>query len=457
MSRRILHFLKSSSPHILNFILVLALGVSALSQRQGFSDSFNHPAIRYLDTPLHDAATELNQRLQDGRVQLTFEPGSGYLPSVLKALNIDVDSQVLVYSETSADAPRISRRNPRSIFFNDTTAVGWVRGGDVEMAAHDPRQGVVFYVLKQVKAGKPRLERSQQCLRCHISWDTFGVPGMTMLSTGPPDPSGYATGGAIDDRTPFAERWGGWYVTGKPGAMRHMGNVPVELPMARRPSRPPILDSLDGQFDRAGYLSPHSDIVALMVFEHQTRVMNLITYLGWEARVGHDVRAVARDLADALLFTDEAPISGKIEGSSGFAARFAALGPRDHLGRSLREFDLEHRLMRYPCSYMIYTPAFDALPAAAKDEVYARLWETLSGPEGRAVVEILKETKRDLPSYFLTSPNPQLLKSVSVILEPVFFRLDVDRDVVALRDGGFLLPLLVGGGLRLLGGADGEA
>lgn len=405
-SRWILHFLKSSYPYILKFSVVVALTALVLAQRQGFSDSFNHPAIRYLDAPLHDAASALNQRLQDGAVQLTFDPGSGYLRSVLAALNIDVDSQVAVYSQTSADGPRISQKNPRTIFFNDTTAVGWVRGGDVEMAAHDPRQGVVFYVLKQTKVEKPRLERDRQCLRCHISWDTLGVPGVMMLSTGPPDPSGYATGGAIDDRTPFAERWGGWFVTGKPGAMRHMGNVPVETPLPRRPSRPPVLSSLDGQFDRAGYLSSHSDLVALVVLGHQTRMTNLITYLGWEARVGHDIRVVAHDVADALLFADEAPISGRIEGSSGFAARFAALGPRDRQGRSLRQFDLAHRLMRYPCSYMIYAPAFDALPANAKDEVYKRLWEKLSGPDGRAVVEILRETKKDLPPYFLTSSNP---------------------------------------------------
>jgi len=389
-----LHFLTSSYPYILIF------SASLLAQRSGFSDSFNHPSIRYLDAPLYDAGTALNQRLQDGSVQLSFEPPSGYLPSVLKALNIDLDSQVAVFSQGSADGPHISRTNPRAIYFNDTTAVGWVRGGDVEVAAHDPRQGVVFFVLKQAQVERPRLERSQQCLRCHVAWDTFGVPGMTMLSTGPPDPSGYATGGAIDDRTPFAERWGGWYVTGTPGAVRHMGNVPVEMPLLRRPSRPPVLSSLDGQIDRAAVLSPHSDVIALMVLAHQTRVMNLITYLGWEARVGHDVHAIARDLADALLFTDEAPVSGKIEGSSGFAARFAALGPRDRLGRSLRQFDLEHRLMRYPCSYMIYSPAFDALPANARDDVYTRVWERLSGAGGKAVVEILLETKQGLPSFF---------------------------------------------------------
>jgi hypothetical protein len=395
------YFLKSSTPRILKSVVaLLALSVGVLSQSRGFSDSFNHPAINYLGAPLHDEATALNERLRDGSAHLSFEPGRGYLASVIDALQINIDSQVVVFSQTSADAPRITPQHPRAIFFNDTTAVGWVPGGDIEIAAHDPRQGVVFYVLKQTETARPALERQTSCLRCHISWDTLGVPGMTMLSTGPPDPNGYATGGAIDDRTPFAERWGGWFVTGKPGAMRHMGNVPVETPLARRPARPPMLPSLDGRIDLAAYPSASSDIAALMVLAHQTRVMNLITWLGWESRVGRDVHAIARDLGDALTFSDEAPISGKIEGSSGFVPRFATPGPRDHLGRSLREFDLQRRMMRYPCSYMIYSPAFDALPPTAKGHVYERMWEKLSKPDGRAVVEILRETKPNLPAYF---------------------------------------------------------
>src|SRR5260221_1003592 len=380
--------------------VVLALSVSVLAQRQGFSASFNHPAIRYLDAPLHDAATALNERLRDGSAHLSFEKDRGYLASVIEALRIDLDSQVVGFSQTSADAPRITPQHPRAIFFNDTTAVGWVPGGDLEIGADVPWQGVVFFVLKHAETAKPVPGRPTSCLRCHISWDTRGVPGMRMLSTGPADPNGYATGGAIDDRTPFAERWGGWFVTGKPGAMRPMGNMPVETALGGRPARPPILASLDGRIDRAAYPASSSDIVALMVLAHQTRVMNLITDLGWESRVGNDVRSVAQELADALLFVDEAPISGKIESASRFAAKFTRLGPRDRRGRSLREFDLQRRMMRYPCSYMIYTPSFDALPPTAKDQVYRRMWERLKGVEGRAAVEILLDTKREMPDYF---------------------------------------------------------
>ncbi len=131
-------------------------------------------------------------------------------------------------------------------------------------------------------------------------------------------------------------------------------------------------------------------MVALLVFEHQMRMMNLLAH-------PEDVN----ELVDYMLFVDEPPLPDKIAGASGFAEKFTALGPRDGKGRSLREFDLEYRLMRYPCSYMIYTEAFEALPAATKDAIYQRMWQVLQRLEnGRAVIEILRDTKKDLPDYF---------------------------------------------------------
>jgi hypothetical protein len=143
-------------------------------------------------------------------------------------------------------------------------------------------------------------------------------------------------------------------------------------------------------FNTDAYLSPYSDIVALMVFEHQTRMMNLI------ARAATD-RGVINELVDSLLFVDESRLTGKITGSSGFAEKFAALGP-------LRQFDLDHRLMRYPCSYMIYADAFDALPTDTKDAIYRRMWQVLQGKDnGQAVMEILRATKKDLPDTLRTT------------------------------------------------------
>lgn len=166
------------------------------------------------------------------------------------------------------------------------------------------------------------------------------------------------------------------------------------------------LESLQGLLDSPAYPTPYSDVVALMVFEHQMHMMNLLTRAGWEARMPHpDLRDIAAEVVDYLLFVDEWPLSSPVEGTSGFAAKFASEGPRDSRGRSLREFDLQHRLMRYPCSYMIYTPAFDGLPDELKTAIYRRMSDVLTGKEKdskyarlspadrEAVIEILRDTK----------------------------------------------------------------
>lgn len=138
-----------------------------------------------------------------------------------------------------------------------------------------------------------------------------------------------------------------------------------------------------------------------MVFAHQMRMMNLLAHPD-----------NIDELVDYLLFVDEAPLPGPIQGNSGFAEKFSSTGVRDRKGRSLREFDLARRLMRYPCSYMIYTEAFDALPPQTKDAVYRRMWRILAGEvtgaryerltpaDRKAVLEILRDTKKDLPDYF---------------------------------------------------------
>ena len=277
-------------------------------------------------------------------------------------------------------------------------AVGWVRGGEIlEIAAQDPAQGVVFYALEQKETRSPELKRNNDCLACHLSWDTLGVPGLMVESVNPlPDEISYVNGYNTVHASPLNERWGGWWVTGNHGGVRHMGNIPV-MPADKGKSKlanpRQVLNSVEGQFDLAGYPTPYSDVVAQMVLAHQVRMTNLITRTGWEARLAAAqpsadanlrVREAASDLVDYLLFVDEAPFVGPMQGSSGFAEWFAKQGPRDAQGRSLREFDLRRRLFKYPCSYMIYTPAFDALPSAAKDAVYARMWEVLSGREKRA-------------------------------------------------------------------------
>jgi hypothetical protein len=313
----------------------------------------------------------------------------------------------MVYTQTSLQAPHIKMDNPRAIYFNDTVSVGYIRGaGLIEVVAQDPKMGSVFYTVREEPASQATFGRDQQCLRCHLSWDTLGVPGMSVLTTFPrKSESDYANGGFVDHFRPISERWGGWYVTGKKVPAHHMGNFPLIMPKPM--PQPPARASLEGVLDLSGYLTPYSDVVALMVLEHQAHFSNLVTRATWETRLGEELRiAEAADtLADYMLFADEAKIpSGGIEGSSGFTEMFAASGPKDSKGRSLRELDLKTRLQKYPLSYMIYSPAFQALPEAPKNLVMGKINRVLSGeitgpqyahltPEIRAAIrEILKET-----------------------------------------------------------------
>jgi len=408
-------------------VLLVSAGVTLGAQRRDvFVASRDHAAIRYSTAETADAGADLNRRLDAGQASLTFDENSGYLRAVLKALNVPIESQMLVFSQTSFQAPLINMHNPRAVYFTDTAAVGWVRGGAVlEVAAQDPTQGVVFYSLEQKASASPRLTRNNECLACHLSWETLGVPGLIVQSVFPlPDELSYANGFTTVHGSPLEQRWGGWWVTGDHGGAKHMGNIPV-MPADKGKSKlaapTKVLASVEGQFDLKGYPTPFSDVVPQLVLAHQTNMTNLITRTAWEARLAASqpspganarVNEAARDLVDYLLFVDEAPLVGPVHGGAGYAEQFIKGGPRDSKGRSLREFDLRHRTFRYPCSYMIYTPAFDKLPARAKDAVYARMWEVLSGREKgpryrgltladrQAIVEILRDTKPDLPTFF---------------------------------------------------------
>jgi hypothetical protein len=416
---------------VLGFAAVGWLGASVYAQqRQQVAPSLvrNHPAIAYATSLQSDPVYKLNQRLRDGDVKLESEPGTGYLRSVLAALNVPVESQVLVFSKTSFQARRISPQNPRAIYLGDNVAVGYVRGGDVlEFISQDPKIGSVFYTLKQTHEGVPQFERNDaSCVFCHVSDVTYNVPGPFIGSVFPAA-DGTANYGPVymtDHRSPFEVRWGGWYVTGTHRAERHMGNAIASDPgdlLAMMTPQTVHLTSLAGKFEPTGYPMLTSDIVALMVLEHQAGMMNLITRVGWDARLGADAgRPLSQsvtELVDYMLFVDEAPIPGPLEGPTAFAKNFSARGPFDKKGRSLRQLDTRARLLKYPCSYMIYSESFDALPDAAKSAVYARLWDVLSGnetdkiyqsltPADRdAIIEILRDTKPNLPDYFYPAPS----------------------------------------------------
>jgi hypothetical protein len=414
--------------------LLLASGVPVfVAQEYKANLPADDPAIRYHASVPDDAASRLAQRLGREALPTAARGGPlGTLSAVLDALHLSSDSQMLVFSKTSLQAPRISPDRPRAIYFNDDVALAYVPGSSsLEIAAIDRHAGPIFYTMTLGGRGAPAITRGQGCLRCHQGPNTAGVPGLYVGSV-IPGPTGAPvrddTAIITDHRTPFEDRWGGWYVTAKRGEQLDRANAtasnPAE-PAALVRERPPNLQSLVGFFDRSQYLAGSSDIIALMTFEHQTQMTNLITRVGWEARMSTSggtegisaaLNADIDDLAAYMLFAREAPLREPVEGVSSFARTFPEGGPRDHLGRSLREFDLQTRLFRYPLSFMIYSEAFDALPSAARAHVYGRLHDVLSGADRspeyarltpgdrRAILEILRDTKKDLPEVWHGTP-----------------------------------------------------
>ncbi len=427
---------------------LLLLAGSALVHAQ---DDYDAAAIAYRTTPAVDAVSRLQSRIDNGTASLSFSPKYGWLPSVLKALNVPISSQMLVFSKTSFQRELISPKSPRALYFNDDTYVGYVQGGPVlELTTQDPRLGTVFYLIKQEPAAKPRLLRiPEECLQCHTSNMTANVPGIMMRSVYP-DGEGQpilpAGTFVTSDQSPMEERWGGWYVTGRNGGRKHLGNaVFKETSNGTAPiyAPPAEVAELSRFINVKDYPSPKSDIVALMVSEHQTRVHNLITRASYQTRIAlkfeedlnrdlkrpldtrsdstlHRIQYACEPLVQGLLFHGESILPAPVVGSSGFTTAFSAEGPRDARGRSLRDFELQRRLFRYPCSYLVYSASFNGLPPLARDYVYARLQEVLTSPEPvkeyeqltpadrRAIFEILLATKADFAAWVHAHPATKL-------------------------------------------------
>lgn len=423
----------------LKMILPVALAAPGVCAWAAHDDAFDypyvpfdHPAIQYPTRAPDDAITRLQHKIDAGTVKLDYDAHWGYLPSLLKHLGINTDSQMLVFSKTSFQGPKISPKKPRALYFADDVAVGFVPEGDLmEFIALDPKEGVEFYTLERDRdpGNKPSfLRRTDQCIACHLIPGTLNVPGLLATSVIPgPDgsPRFAAAAVIVDSRTPLDQRWGGWYVTGTAGGLQSRGNA-----VAPNPDQPDALDlrgtenltSLPARVDSASYLAQTSDIVALLTLEHQTRMTDLLTRLGWETRIAaadgklpefHDrLDFLTTELVSYMLFADEAKIFDPIAGVSTFTKTFSDRGPRDKQGRSLRDFDLQTRLFRYPLSYMIYNAAFDALPDPAKAEVYRKLFNALTGKDSnpryarlsvqdrQAILEILRDTKPNLPDYW---------------------------------------------------------
>jgi hypothetical protein len=347
---------------------------------------------------------------------------------------------MLVFSQTSLQRHRISPETPRAIYFNDDVYVGFCVSGDViEISAADSKLGTVFYTLDQRDGEQPRIVRqTDSCLACHSSSRTEGVPGHLVRSLfvdGDGQPFFAAGSHTVDYTTPLKDRWGGWYVTGKHGDQTHLGNLIIrekDVPREIDNSDGHNIVSLEGRLETAPYFSPHSDIVALMVLEHQTLVHNRITKASFTARqalhyqqefnealgepIDRQLDSTTRriqnagdDLVEALLFVDEAELTAPVSGTSGFTEQFESVGPCDSLGRSLRDLDLRQRLFTHPCSYLIYSEAFCELPVEMREYVWEKLrrvlveaedpekFRHLTAEDRRAIVEILLATHPAIP------------------------------------------------------------
>jgi hypothetical protein len=387
---------------------------------------FEEDTIAYNKTAANGPIERLQQRIDEGKVKLKHQAAYGYLLSVLDELKVPTSSQMLVFSKTSFQRERISPSNPRAIYFSDDVYIGFVPGSPMlEISAADPKLGGVFYTLDQSAREKPRFVRTDQCLECHATGKTMGVPGHLVRSF-ETDESGVVdlkSGvSLVNHRTPFAERWGGWYVSGTHGDQIHRGNLIGSEAFEQQKAKPNYLGNLTNLsrfFDVSKLPGEHSDIAALMVLEHQTHMHNFITRLNYGARValaqyGHVkyLQSAVDAFLKYLLFTEEAELTEPVRGTSSFTQDFASVGPKDSKGRSLRDLDLRTRMFKYPCSYLIYSDAFDALPGPLKDTIYQRLFDILTDKDAspdfeaisrrskRAILEILRETKSDLPEYW---------------------------------------------------------
>lgn len=397
----------------------------------------NQPPIQYSDSEPEDRVAKLIQLLDSKKTTITWDEDRGWLPSLLKELEVNTSSQTLVFSKTSQQHQKIDPTNPRAIYFNDDVYVGFVPRGDfLEIAAVDPVQGAVFYTLDQKKSANAVIKpASSICLSCHETHRTQDVPGFLIRSVYPKS-SGHPEfrfgSDSTDHRTNIVDRFGGWYVTGQHGSMRHRGNVFVD---AAANNQDAALDRESGANQKQlpfrvktkNYLEPNSDIVALMIMEHQVQFHNFVTQASYETRIAlhqqtemnrildepedyrsestkRRIASVANELVEYLLFKDEFQLSSPVSGTTAFQDDFQASAIRDSKGRSLRDLDLQTRLLKYPCSYLIYSESFQRLPQPVKSIVISKIKSVLSGDDTSeafqhlskgdrtSILEILEET-----------------------------------------------------------------
>jgi hypothetical protein len=411
---------------IRRFLLIFPALVSfaAAAPEQNFHD-LDQPPHEYNTRQPRDRFSQLKDDLESGRLPLDVGSEKEFVVSLLRALDVPVSSQMLVFSTTSLQLRLITPANPRAIYFNEEIYLGWVPGGRIEVLGLDPQLGAIFYIFDPPRNGAPvRVERSARCMNCHAGEETGHVPGLVVKSVVPGPTGGSLTAfrlGESGHGIPFDQRFGGWYVTGK-------NEISPWANIVGRFSAGQLLKTTvepGSRFDFARYPVRTSDVLPQLIHEHQAGFVNRVVEAGYRARtylhsdgpqlsIEHEsiLNEQARLVTRYLLFADEAPLPGKLTVDPAFSADFLKTKRAVAGGASLKDFNLQTRLFRNRCSYMIYSPIFTALPAQLKSRIYAQLGAALSTAkanseyaylptsEKQAIRTILKATLSDLPAQW---------------------------------------------------------
>ena len=393
----------------------------------GQVDLWDLPPIRYSDTPATDPLATMAAKLQSGEVALEGETPLEKLEFVLRKLDVPVSSQVLVFSKTSKQIGKISPRNPRSLYFSDDTYVGYVPGGQIEVIAQDPVIGPVFYLIDLAhSSGFEVMRDTSDCMSCHGTTRTENAPGMVIRSVFP-DESGHSLlelgTTTVTHATPIELRWGGYYVTGE-SSIPHLGNRTYGDEASTEPELQSLSD-LSELIDTSKYLRKTSDVVALVVLEHQCKMHNLMTAASMRYRRAHFLSSVidpeqnpdegqagriadrmAESIVDELLFKDEADLGDGLEGDESFQKEFEASHPRTKSDESLADFKLYKRIFKNPCSYMVYSEPFRLMPPRVKGAVMKRLRLALSD-EDEEIAPHLKDSEKERIREILDETLPE--------------------------------------------------
>ena len=404
-------------------LLLIAQGhLWGLETAQDSKLDYKAPPHSYWERPPQDAVTAALAKIQSGELKVDTSSDRAFVASLLGALKVPVSSQLLVYSATSMQSGIINPRNPRALYFNDEIYVGFVPGGLVEIMGVDPELGGVFYIFDKPQPGQlPRTDRSTRCFNCHAGSATMRIPGLLAESVAP-----IISGASYENyrrdeqghQIPLADRFGGWHVT----SAKPFGETKANIFARSDGSGVKIVKVKPGEmWDIEKHLLPSSDILPHLIHEHQIGFDNQVIHAAYLAReIGDKGRTPtladdkrlnekATALVRYILFTDEAklPPSG-IAGDEKYAADFLSNKKASGTGLSLKDLDLKTRMFKHRCSYMLYTPQWQKLPALIKNRVYAgmklalsgkdRNYAYLSAQERLAIVSILRETLPDLPA-----------------------------------------------------------